>query len=606
MRKYEQLAKNIIKNVGGKENIKELKHCITRLRFSLKDESMAQDEAMKKLDGVISVVKAMGQYMVVIGEHVTEVYDEVMLQLGNSVAKDTSGAKEKGNLLDKFLGIIMAGMGPCLNLLCACGIIKGLATIVVMFGLPTDSGIYMLLNAAGDCIFYFLPMMLGYNIAKKYEIDPFFGLLLGAALIYPTIQNVDLNFFGYVVNTSYTSSFLPVLFGLLFGIPLYKFLQKHIHPLLRGFLTPLVTLLIAFPITFLLIGPLANMVGTGINFVLNYLFALSPVIGGLLMGGLWQVLVMFGVHGIPTMFAFYDLIAGNPSLILGITGIVCFAVSGTLLAVTLKSKNVELKSQSASAMVSSILGITEPAMYGVIIPRKQILLTTCLGGAAGGFLVGLFNMKMNTYARLGIVGMLGYLNPTGESNILGLLLIVVVPFLVSLFSGMALFKDDDTATAEISSEKSTATLAVKSPADGEIKAMKDCSDPVFSAETLGKGCVILPENGKVYAPIAGTVTTVFPTKHAIGISGENGLEVLIHVGINTVNLDGKGFAMNIKQNDSVKEGQLLMTFDKEAIEKAGFSTEIPVIVTNYADYRDVVEVDFKHYQHGETILAVVK
>lgn len=180
-------------------------------------------------------------------------------------------------------------------------------------------------------------------------------------------------------------------------------------------------------------------------------------------------------------------------MILGITGIVCFAVSGTLLAVTLKSKNVELKSQSASAMVSSILGITEPAMYGVIIPRKQILLTTCLGGAAGGFLVGLFNMKMNTYAGIGIVGMLGYLNPTGESNILGLLLIVVVPFLVSLFSGMALFKDDDTATAEISSEKSTATLAVKSPADGEIKAMKDCSDPVFSAETLGKGCVILLE-----------------------------------------------------------------------------------------------------------------
>lgn len=605
MRKYEQLAKDIIKNVGGKENIKELKHCITRLRFSLKDEGKAQDEVLKNMDGVISVVKAMGQYMVVIGEHVTEVYDEVMLQLGNFAVAEKSDSKEKGSLVDKFLGVIMAGMGPCLNLLCACGIIKGLTTIVAMFGLPTDSGIYMLLNAAGDCIFYSLPLMLGYNVAKKYEIDPFFGFLLGAALTYPTIQNVDLNFFGYVVNTSYTSSFLPVLFGLLFGIPLYKFLHKHIHPLLRGFFTPLLTLLIAFPVTFLLIGPLANMVGTGINFVLNSLFALSPVIGGLVMGGLWQILVMFGVHGIPTMFAFYDLIAGNPSLILGITGIVCYAVSGTLLAVALKSKNTELKSQSGSALVSSVLGITEPAMYGVIIPRKQILLTTCLGGAAGGLLVGLFNMKAYTYAGIGIIGMLGYLNPAGGTNILGLILIVAVPFAVSFISGMAVFKDQGAAEKK-TAENKEATLAVKSPADGLIKAMKDCSDPVFSAETLGKGCVILPENGNIYAPVSGTVTTVFPTKHAIGILGENGVEVLLHVGINTVNLDGKGFHMNVKQNDQVKEGQLLMTFDKDAIEKAGFSTEIPVIVTNSSDYLDVVEVEFKQYQHGETILAVVK
>lgn len=610
MGKYTELAAAIIENVGGKENVNDLKHCITRLRFYLADESKANDDVLKNMDGVVTVVKAMGQYMVVIGEHVGDVFDEVCLQLGwgkQDAVKEEP--KEKMSLLDRALGIIMAGMGPTLNLLCACGIIKGIAVVAVMLGLQQESGMYALLNAAGDSLFFSLPLVLGFNVAKKQGIDPFFGLLLGAAMTYPAIQGVDLDFFGYTVNATYTSSFLPILFGLMFAIPLYKWLDAHTHALVKGFLTPMVTLLIAFPLTFVIIGPVANLVSTGINFILNFLFDLSPIIGGIVLGGIWQILVMFGIHGIPVMFAFYDLVAGNPSIIIGITCIVSFAVCGTLLAVTIRSKSTQLKSASGSAMVSAIFGVTEPAMYGIIVPRKQILASTCIGGAAGGLIIGLFGLKMYTYAGLGIVGLLGYLNPSGSSNIFGIILAVAGSFLVAFFASMALYKEDaktpDKDAGVPAPKAANQTITIQAPADGMVRSMASSGDEVFASETLGKGCVILPDNGNVYAPVNGTVSSLFPTKHAIGLISEDGAEVLIHIGINTVSLEGKYFEQKVQQGDTVKAGQLLITFDKEAIEKEGYATEIPVVITNFSEYLDVVEIDHDHHKHGDSIIKLI-
>lgn len=607
MGKYTNLAHDIIENVGGKENVVDLRHCVTRLRFNLKNEAQANDDVLKNMDGVISVVKAAGQYMVVIGEHVTEVYDEVCLQLGIDMGvEQTDAPQKKKSLIDLFLSVIMAGMGPTLNLLCACGIIKGLLVLLAMAGISTTSGIYMLMNAAGDCIFYSLPLVLGFNVAKKFNIDPYFGLLFGAALTYPTIQAVDLDFFGYVVNATYTSSFLPVLFGLMPAIPLYKFLDKHIHKLLKGFLTPMITLLIMFPLTFIIIGPLANLVGLGINYVLNYLFEVSPVIGGLILGGSWQILVMFGVHGIPSMFAFYDLLAGNPSTLLAMTGGACFAVCGTLLTVALKNKNTETKGQSYSALVSAVLGVTEPAMYGIIIPRKTMLVTTCIAGAVGGFFNGLMGLKLYTFAGMGITGLLGLLNPENP-NIAVVILSAIIPFVVSFALSWFVYKpeNDPVTPNKVEEKKESKKIILGSPVDGVVKAITDCSDTVFAQETLGKGCLLIPENGNVYAPISGTVTTLFPTKHAVGITSDEGVEVLIHIGINTVNLNGEYFETHVKQNDRVEKGQLLVTFNKEEIEKKGLSTEIPMIITNSSKYLDVVELDHERHNHNEDILTIL-
>lgn len=611
MGKYTNLAKDIIENVGGKDNVVDLKHCVTRLRFNLDDESKANDDVLKNMDGVITIVKAAGQYMVVIGEHVTEVYDEVMTQLGRGEANSASSSKpkKKQSPIDAFLGVIMAGMGPTLNLLCACGIIKGLLVVLGMAGLATDSGIYMLINAAGDCLFYSLPLVLGFNVAKKFEIDPYFGLLFGAALTYPTIQGVDLNMFGYVVNATYTSSFLPVLFGLAFAIPIYKFLNRHIHKLLNGFLTPMITLLVCFPLTFCIIGPFANLVGVGINYAVNFIFELSPIFGGMILAGAWQILVMFGVHGMVTMFAFYDLLAGNPSSLLAMTSGASFAVAGTLLAIAMKNKNETTKGQSYSAMVSAILGVTEPAMYGIIIPRKTMLVTTCVACAISGLANGLMGLKMYTYAGMGVIGLLSFLNPA-DPKIWQLPLVAIIPFIAGLVLAWLAYKPEkDPVTPNTNESKPVepkpVDLNVSSPVDGTVKALTDSSDAVFAQETMGKGCLIIPDNGNVYAPVDGTVATLFPTKHAIGLVSNDGVEILIHIGIDTVNLEGKHFEAHIKQGDKVTKGQLLVTFDKEAIEKEGFATEIPVVITNTNNYTDVVEMDHEHHQHGETIIRIL-
>ncbi|WP_300276237.1 beta-glucoside-specific PTS transporter subunit IIABC [Peptacetobacter sp.] len=630
MKDYTNLAADIIKNVGGKENIQSLTHCVTRLRFKLIDESKANDEVLKNMDGVVTIVKSKSieQYMVVIGEHVTDVYNEILKQLGlesnSNVSNNNDGKKESP--INRALNVIMGGMGPILNLLCACGIIKGLTVILAILGVSAESGVYMLLNAAGDCFFYFLPLMLGYNLAKKFEIDPFFGLILAAAMCYPTIQNVDLNFWGYKVNTTYTSTFMPILFGMIFAAPLYKFIDKHMPTMIKGFMTPLLTLVISFPLTFIIIGPVANLIGAGLNTVLTSVCDFSPLLAGLLLGGLWQVFVIFGIHGVLTVIAFMDLVAGNPSQMLAFSYPASFATVGTVLAVYLRTKDEKLKSIALPAFISSIFGVTEPATYGVTLPRKKIFVVNCIGGAVGGVVVALTGLKMYSYAGMGVIGLLGFIDKTSP-NIIGIIMMTILPLLASLVLGLIIYKDsdydyldgnksnkkdmkdnkennvsDDAKSDKILKEEE----AILMPVDGVIKPLSTSEDDAFASEALGKGCLLIPDNGKVYSPVNGEVKIVFPTKHAIGIVSENGCEILIHIGINTVALEGKHFESYVKQGDKVSAGQLLVSFDKEEIEKEGYCSEIPVLVTNTSDYLDIIETDYEHHKNGDVMLKVFK
>ncbi len=617
-KEYSKLAADILSAVGGKGNVVSLRHCVTRLRFVLKDEKIAKDDVLKSMKGVATVVKSAGQYMVVIGEHVHSVFEEVCACMGvdGKECNEVVISVKKKNILERVLDVIMGAMGPTLNLMCACGILKGLLVVLGMAGLPADSGVYQLINAAGDCFFYFMPLILAYNVARKLGIDPVFGFILAAAMCYPSIQGVDLNFFGYVVNATYTSSFLPVVFGIAVAAPLYKFFDKHIPKVVKGFVAPLLTLLITFPLTFMVVGPVANLVGTGINTVLNAVFAFSPVLAGLLMGGLWQVLVLFGVHGIPTMFSFFDLMAGNPSLILGITGGICFAVCGTVLAVCLRTKDKELRGVALPAFVSAIFGVTEPSVYGVLLPNIKTFVFTCVGGAACGLVAGLFDMKLYTYAGMGVVGLLGYLNPAGGTNLLGLALMVLAPFAVAFTLTFLLFKDKAPEVETVPTTQPAASAKPARPAlnkrvdlvaplTGEARPLSDCADEAFSGEALGKGCVIFPAEGKVVSPCDGEVRKLFPTHHAVGLVTPDGVEILIHIGMDTIKLEGKYFSAHVKQGDKVTKGQLLISFDKEAIEKAGYKTETPVVITNTDDYLDVVQTVEGPVQTGADLLAVL-
>lgn len=610
MEKYNGLAKDIIAHVGGKENITSLRHCVTRLRFHLVDENKADDTYLKNLDGVITIMKAMGEYMVVIGEHVPYVYEEVCKEIDMNVedAGNPIDEKKKESLLNKILGVIMSAMGPTLNLLCACGIIKGLLVLATMFGLSTESGVYILANAAGDCFFYFMPLLLGYNVAKKLGIDPVFGFILSAALCYPAIQGVDIDLFGYVVNATYSSTFLPAIFGIAIATPIYKFLKKIIPEAFNGFCVPLFTLIITFPLVFVVIGPFANLLGTWISTAINGLLAISPLIAGTVLAGFWQVFVLFGVHGVLVMFAFFDLMQGIPSQIIAFTSCVCFAQVGVVLAIYLKTRDKKLKSIALPAFVSGIFGVTEPAIYGITLPRIKMFVLSCIGAATSGIVIGLTNLTMYTYTGMGVIGMLGMLSPENP-QILAIVVAVLVPFIVSFLLAFFLFKDEEGVKEIEPEKKNTKSLmrqeTILAPMKGSIKPLSESNDEAFSSGALGKGVIISPEEGSVVAPFDGIVRTLFPTKHAIGIVSDDGCEVLIHIGIDTVRLEGEGFVAHVAQGDRVNAGQTLITFDLETIQAKGYDVTSPVIVTNSDNYLDIAEMNSTHVNTEDALLTVI-
>lgn len=617
-KEYSKLAADILAAVGGKENVVSLRHCITRLRFVLKDEKIARDDVLKSMNGVATVVKSAGEYMVVIGEHVHSVFEEVCTCMGvdGKGRNEVVISEKKKSLPERILGVVMGAMGPTLNLMCACGIAKGLLTILGLCGMDPQSGVYLLLNAAGDCFFYFMPLLLGYNVARKLGVDPVFGFILAAAICYPSIQGTDLDLFGHVVNATYTSTFLPVIFGVAFSAPIYKFFNRHIPNVIKGFTVPLLTLLVAFPVTFIVMGPMANLVGVGINMALNAVVSFSPPLAGLLLGGFWQLMVLFGVHGIPIMFAFFDLLSGNPSMVLAMIAGACYAVCGTVLAVCLKSRDKDLKGIAMPAFVSAVFGVTEPSVYGVLLPNPLAFVFTSIGAAVGGLIVGLFELKRYTYTGMGIVAIFSFLNPNGPTNFLAVAMMILLPFVIGFVLTFLFFKDKvhaeeaaPAATAAVSAKPGRTALNKRvdlaAPLTGEAKPLSACSDEAFSGEALGKGCVIFPTDGKLVAPCDGEVRKLFPTNHAVGLVTPDGMEILIHIGMNTIRLDGKYFSAHVKQGDKVAKGQLLITFDMRAIEAAGCKTETPMVITNTDDYLDVVETVEGPVTAGADLLAIL-
>lgn len=609
MGKYTELARDIVVHVGGRENITGLRHCITRLRFQLADESKADDDYLKNLEGVITVIKAMGEYMVVIGEHVPLVYKDVCKEIGFETAKAAPAKEEeaqKQNLARRFMNLIRGAMGPVLNLLCACGVIKGILTLAAICGLPTDSGVYALLNAAGDCFFFFMPLLLGYNAAKKLDMDPAFGFILAAAMCYPTIQGIDLNLFGYVVNATYTSTFLPVLFGMVFANILYKFFNKHIPGVFKGFGVPLLTLLISFPAAFIVIGPLANKLGDGINFVLAFLFTLSPILAAPILAGFWQIFILFGVHGVVVMFAFLDMMQGNPSQIMAIIQATTFAQIGTVLAIYLRTRNKQLKSVALPAFVSGLFGVTEPAIYGVTMPRMKMFIISCIGSACGGLVAGIAGVTMYSYTGMGFMCILGMINSDHPASVLTAILMVIVSFASAFVMAFVFFRDDKKQSEVVEKKeiKESFQEIIASPIMGKVIPLSESADEAFSSGALGQGVAIVPAEGRVAAPFDGVVRTLFPTKHAIGLVSDHGCELLIHVGIDTVRLEGEGFEACVKQGERVSLGQTLVTFDLERLKQKGYDVTAPILVTNSADYLDVSGLVNGNVNIGDDILRI--
>lgn len=607
MGKYKKLAKDIIENIGGKDNILSLTHCVTRLRFNLSDESLANDNVLKNMDGVVTVMKTAGQYQVVIGNHVPDVFTDVCELTGTLKEKpmDTKKMSMKDKILDLITGIMM----PSIGLLCACGMIKGLNVIFLVTGLlAIDSGMYVLLNAVGDSMFFFFPVVLGYNTAKKLNMNPFTGLIIGAALCHPTINGADINLFGYVVNATYTSSVLPVILVVALAAPLERFFMKVIPDVVKTFLVPMLVLLISVPIGFAFIGPVANMIGALLSQGLIAAYNISPLLAGALMGGFWQVFVIFGVHMIVMIGSMMNVLSGVPDPILPLMAFVSFAQTAAVLAIWVKTKNKKLKAIALPAWISGIFGVTEPAIYGVTLPRIKIFVVTCFGGAISAVMTAMFGIKAYTMAGMGIFMVPGMMNPDDPmTGLIQSIICIVVAMLFTFVVTFILFKDDDIQVTEELTEKHNVMNKdmICSPMKGCIKPLSQIEDRAFSEGLLGQGIAIVPTVGKIVAPFNGKVLSLFPTKHAIGLVSENGCEVLIHLGMDTVRLEGQYLTSHVKQGDKVKQGDVLITFDLEKILAEGYSLDTPIIITNTNDYLDIIEIAENNVDYGDTIITLL-
>lgn len=636
MMKYEQLAKDIIQNVGGNENVISVVHCVTRLRFKLKDESKANTDVLKNMDGVVTVMKSGGQYQVVIGNHVPDVYKDV-LAVGGFKAEGAVEEEEAkgGNLFNRFVDIVSSIFTPILGVLAATGMIKGLnALFLSLKWLTEESGTYQVLNAVGDSLFYFFPIFLGYTASKKFGGSTFIGMAIGAALVYPTMSQlmtgdplytlftgtmfespVYITFLGIpVILMSYSSSVIPIIIAAYFGAKVEKGFKKIIPDVVKTFLVPFLTLLVVVPLTFMVIGPIATWAGQLLGQATLWIYGLSPVIAGLFLGGFWQIFVIFGLHWGLVPIAINNVSVNGADPVLALVFAASFAQIGAVLAIMLRTKQQKLKSLSIPAFISGIFGVTEPAIYGITLPLKKPFIISCIGGAVGGAIIGLFGTKGFIIGGLGIFGIPSYIHPTEGLNlafwgsVIAIIAGFAVAFILTLLFGMSKEKPQETSETN-AHEKKEAVIEVKnemisSPLAGEVKVLGEISDEAFASGALGKGVAIVPTEGKLYAPVSGMVAALFPTKHAIGITTENGAEILIHIGLDTVQLNGNHFITHTTVGARIEKGQLLIEFDIDAIQKSGYEVTTPVIVTNQ-DKFDVVTLGGKQTKVGDQLFELV-
>lgn len=632
--KYKELVEQIIKGIGGKENIGEVKHCVTRLRFNLKDQTKADDTFVEGLSGVITVVKSGGQFQVVIGNHVPEVYQE-LLESAQLTEGNGEGQEEIKGLFNRFIDIVSSIFTPILGILAATGMIKGLNALFIAMGWITmTSGSYKILQAAGDGLFYFFPIFLGYTAAKKFKLPPFLGMVIGAALVYPLITGIVtpdavplyvlfqgtpiespiyITFFGIpVIMMNYGSSVIPIIISVFFASKIHKWVDSFVPSLVKTFLVPLLTVLVTIPLTFIVIGPISTWLGSLLGFITLSLYQFSPIITGVILGALWQVLVMFGLHWgmIPIGLNNLATMGFDPILALGMG--TPFATAGVVLGIMLKTKNKALKSLAVPSFISSLFGVSEPSIYGITLPRKKPFYVTLVAAAAGGMIMGIFGTQVYVSGGMGIFGIPNYINPeTGlDKGFYGFLIAIVTSFVLGLILSLTVGYSNsmDPISEEVlpmREKPNVKEFLINSPIKGKVVPLADLSDQAFSAGLLGKGLAIIPEDNTIYAPEDGEITTLFPTKHAIGITFENGIELLIHVGMDTVNLNGDYFEALVEQGAKVKRGDRLLCFEREKISEKGFSIETPVVVTNSKDYLDVIETSEKEVSLNDTLLTVI-
>lgn len=604
--KHKELAKVILEHVGGEENVESLVHCATRLRFRLKDREKANKEALLRTDGVITVKEASGQFQVVVGNSVPEIYAEIgkATSILSDAKSPESASSNEGNLLGRIVDVVSSLFAPLLGVLAGAGILKGLLLLAVNFEwLSNTETTYTILYAAADAMFYFLPVLLAVTAARKFGGNMYVAMTIAGALIYPTIIALKttppeggVDFFGIPLTMmSYASTVVPIILSIFVMSKLDQWLNRRIHESVKNFVVPFLLLVIMVPLTLIVFGPIGVTAGDAVAKAMVSIFEWNPIVAGAVMGASWQLLVMFGIHwGLIPIFINNVAVHGRDGVKPAAAASV-FAQTGAALGVMLKTKNKRLKTLAGSSVLTGLFGITEPAIYGVTLPLKRPFIAGIIGAAVGGGIIGYAGTNAFASGAPGLLTLPIFYGPGGE-GFTGLIIGIVVAFLISAVLTYVLgFKDpvDEGTKVEVSS-----------PLEGDTIPLADVPDQTFASEAMGKGLAIEPSSGRIVAPFDGVVKTLFKTKHAIGLVGDNGVEVLIHVGMDTVKLDGAHFTAHVEQGAVVRKGDLLVEFDVEAIKKEGFQLVTPIIITNTASYKGVNVLTQGKVKEGATILKM--
>ena len=595
VRDYHKLALDIIDVVGGQKNIVNATRCATRLRLVLKETPEGAKEKVSALAGVITVVENNGQFQVVIGTHVGEVYDSVAKAL-NLDASTQEIEQPKQSIVNRIIATMSAVFAPFVYILAAAGLLQGVLILITM-ATPAfaETGTYEILNFMSWTPFTFLPIFIAITASKHFKCNTYIAILCCCALVNQSWADIAariadgdiVRFLGVKLSeTTYTSTVLPPLLLVWVLSYLEHFIEKKLPDAAKPLLTPLICFVIMVPATIIVIGPASAITANAIANGYNALVAFAPALAGAIIGGLWQIFVIFGVHwGItPVVLANFDM--NGCDTFQAFQTIAVVAQVAAAFGVFIKSRNKEFKGVALSAGVTGIFGITEPTIYGVTLRLKKPFICGCAGGAIGAVVLSFVHSAYYAYAGLpGLLTIVNAINKDAPMSFIGEALACVIASVITIVAIQIVGFDDPVDESEEKEEKEE--KEIESPLAGTVIPLSEVHDEVFASEMMGKGCAVIPEEGKVYAPFDGKVVGLLDSHHAVGMESTDGVEVLIHVGMDTVKLNGRCFTIHVEEGEQVKKGQLLLEFDIPGIKEAGYEVTTPIIITNSDEFNDV-------------------
>lgn len=622
---YEKLAEIILTGIGGEKNIKGFTHCATRLRFTLKDESVADEGLLKKTKGVLGVAKNGGQFQVIIGNEVNKVYAAIQKKLGSEQVEsgeEEASIKTKRKPVELIFDFVSAVFTPVLPAIIGAGLVKAVLAIAVLVGINTEGMTYYFLNLIGDAPLYFLPVMLAFTASKKLGCNQFLAVAVAGAMLHPNYAALitdayNLHFTSFlgmpVALATYSSSVLPVLFMVIAMKFFEDLMEKYLPKTIKFFFKPLLCLLIIAPFTFIVLGPIGFVIGIAVSNGLNALNVYAGWIVPTLIGTFFPLMVTAGMHYGLVPFMMQSIASNGFETIAGPGNLPSNIAQGAAsLAVSLKTKDKELKQTALTTGITGVFGITEPALFAVTLKFRRILICVMIGGGLGGLYAGIFGVKCFSFCSPGLLSLATYVGPDGIWNLVHACISMVIAFIVTFFLVFfwGFYDKDGVEEAEKGKEAKEnqadqkAEYLLVSPAEGKALPLSEVPDPTFAEEILGKGAAIDLKGNEIYAPISGTIASVFPTGHAICIVGKHGEEILIHVGLDTVQLNGKYFEVKVKEGQEIKQGDLIVTFEREKIIEAGYSMITPVIISNSDDFEEIALIAKDQVKTGQEFLKI--